>query len=77
MDCSRGLGLPVTAQMQYSVDTLRRMNISLITFKNSGPTVSVTETNQLLLCGEDVAIHSVSHTKHTVLAEPRSSECLN
>jgi hypothetical protein len=68
MDCSRGLGLPVavTALLQYSLHRLRRMTLSSIIFKNSGLTVSVTETNQLLLCGEEIAIHSASHTKRTV-----------
>jgi hypothetical protein len=63
MDCSRGLGLPVamTTPLQYSVHPLRRMNLSLIVFKYSGRTVSVTETDQLLLCAEVIAVYSESH----------------
>ena len=68
MDCSRDLGLPVavTTPLQYSVHPSRQMNLSLIIFKYSRRTVSITETDQLLLCGEVIAIYSERHIKCTV-----------
>ena len=73
IDCSRDLGLPVavTTPLQYSVRRLRRMKFSLIIFKYSGRTVSVTESDHLLLT---YCLFWAPH-KCSVWAESRISEC--